>query len=494
MPAPAETTLAYAVRWTAICRYLGHLCLALVGIALIPAAFALLTGKLPFAWRAGTVAATLAALGFLMSRVGRPRELMMNEAMVIIAVGYLATAAFMSWPLMAEGLAPLDAMFHAMSAVTTTGLSTLASVGEHSSSLWFTQAWMQWYGGLVIVVLAVFLVGPGPAAKRLSANEMDHRDVLGGTRSRAVRTLVIYGGMTVIGVLLLRLLGADWPDAFLHALTAISTGGFSSHDDSLLGVGGFPVQAGATVLGLTGAVSWTVYYNLLRRASGATAAWNRDLLRGQVGALLVACLVVSILLASTMSLFQGMPLAEVLRQAPLLAASAQTTTGFSTMPVASLDDGSKLILTIAMLIGGDFGSTAGGIKIFRLLVVMRLLQLALLRTALPPHAVPRPSLAHGPLEERDTEEATAMVALYVVVVLISWFAFLLHGYPAADSLFEVVSATATAGLSIGLSNPELEPVLKGVLLVDMWMGRLEILAVLILFHPRTWFGRRAETP
>jgi len=493
MPAPAETTLAYAVRWTAICRYLGHLCLALVGIALIPAAFALMTGNLPFAWRTGVVATMLAALGVLMSRVGGPRELMTNEAMVVIAVGYLATATFMAWPLMADGLAPLDAMFHAMSAVTTTGLSTLASVEEHSPSLWFTQAWMQWYGGLVIVVLAVFLVGPGPAAKRLSANEMDHRDVLGGTRSRAVRTLVIYGGMTVIGVLLLRLLGAGWPDALLHTLTAISTGGFSSHDDSLLGLGGFPVQAGATVLGLTGAVSWAVYHNLLHRAAGA-AGWNRDLLRGQVLALLAACVLATTLLVLTMSLVQGMPLNEVLRHAPLLAVSAQTTTGFSTMQVAALDDGSKLVLAAAMLIGGDFGSTAGGIKIFRLLILMRLLQLALLRTALPPHAVPRPSLGHGPLEERDTEDATAMVALYGLVVLGSWFAFLLHGYPAADSLFEVVSATATVGLSSGLSSPELAPVLKGVLVLDMWMGRLEILAVLILFHPRTWFGRRAETP
>ena len=82
--------------------------------------------------------------------------------------------------------------------------------------------------------------------------------------------------------------------------------------------------------------------------------------------------------------------------------------------------------------------------------------------------------------------------MFASVVLLSWAAFVAHGYDALDSLLEVVSATGTVGLSTGLSGPGLEPLLKLVLCADMWMGRLEILAVLVLLHPRTWAGRRAS--
>jgi trk system potassium uptake protein TrkH len=82
-----------------------------------------------------------------------------------------------------------------------------------------------------------------------------------------------------------------------------------------------------------------------------------------------------------------------------------------------------------------------------------------------------------------------VLALFPVVILLSWLPFLAFGYDPLDALFEVVSAVGTVGLSTGIARPELEPLLKGVLCVDMWLGRLEILAILILFAPRTWIGR-----
>lgn len=147
-----------------------------------------------------------------------------------------------------------------------------------------------------------------------------------------------------------------------------------------------------------------------------------------------------------------------------------------------------------MFIGGVLGSTAGGIKLIRLLLISRLVQLVLLRPALPSHAVAHPGRQSMALDERDTQNALGIIALFAGVVLDSWLIFVAHGHAPLDSLFEVVSASATVGLSTGLTAPGLEPMLKGVLCLDMWMGRLEILAVLMLFHPRTWFGRRIETP
>jgi trk/ktr system potassium uptake protein len=495
MTIQTDKALAYAIRGNAFGRYLGHLCLAVVGIALIPGLVALAARDFGFSAWCMASALLLAVLGALLSRIHGPQQLLTNESLVVIALGYLLTACVMSLPLAADGVAPLDALFHSMSAVTTTGLTTLESVEHRSVSFLFTQAWMQWYGGLIIIVLAVFLVGPGPAARQLAASDSNDRDLMSGTRTRAIHTLTLYGAITVAGVLLLVILGQDWMDALLHALTAISTGGFSSHDDSLSGLNGIAVEAGVMLLAFAGAISSSTYLMLLRRTpqrSGPNA--SQPQLRLHLVTLCAACLIVTALLCATLMLVQGLSWQQVLRDAPLLAVSAQTTTGFTPLPVAALDDGSKLVLTLAMLIGGDLGSTAGGIKIFRLLVILRLVQLLTSRTALPPHAVSRGRIAGRALEERDVEDALGVVALYALVVLASWLAFVLFGYPAMDSLFEVVSATATVGLSAGLSGPHLEPLLKGVLIMDMWMGRLEILAVLLLFAPGTWFGRRAETP
>jgi trk system potassium uptake protein TrkH len=491
VPADVYSTLAYAVRAKAVLKYQGELCVSLVGIAVVPAAYAALVGDWGFAFRAALPAVALAGAGLVLSRLRGPRELQSNEALVVISLGYMVTALLMTWPLAGDGVPALDAFFHAVSAITTTGLSTLDSVESRSPAFLFTQAWMQWYGGLVIVVLAVFLVGPGTAAKRLAAGEVDDTGFLSGTRARASYALMVYTALTAGGVLLLWLMGAELPEAALHALSAVSTGGFSSHDDSLQGLNGWPLQACVMILAVAGAISFARYQGILRRGRGegrtGQGFWDTEIF-----ALLTAFVLVAVLVGLSLGIAGAMSWGDILLSAPLLAVSAQTTAGFSPVEVASLDAGSKAVLILSMLVGGDVGSTAGGIKIFRLLLILRLVQLALLRPALPSHAVVRPELNGRPLEEADIQGAVGVVALYLLVVLVSWLAFVAYGYPAIDALFEVVSASGTVGLSTGLAGPDLPGVLKGVLCLDMWMGRLEVLAVLILFHPRSWLGRRAE--
>ena len=87
----------------------------------------------------------------------------------------------------------------------------------------------------------------------------------------------------------------------------------------------------------------------------------------------------------------------------------------------------------------------------------------------------------------------SLIIVFIAVILLSWFVFLAFGYPALDSLFEVVSATGTVGLSTGITNSELPAVLKVVLCMDMLLGRLEIVALLVVLYPRTWFGKRMKT-
>jgi trk system potassium uptake protein TrkH len=170
--------------------------------------------------------------------------------------------------------------------------------------------------------------------------------------------------------------------------------------------------------------------------------------------------------------------------------SAQTTTGFSTLDMAGLEPQGKLILILAMALGGGVGSTAGGVKLLRLLVLIRLLQLVLWRAQLPRHAVAQPVLGGRPLETAQIEHALLLILLYVLLILASWLPFLAAGYPALDALFEVVSATATVGLSTGITGPGLEPGLKLLLGLDMLAGRLEIIAPLVLLYPGSWHKGR----
>jgi trk system potassium uptake protein TrkH len=212
----------------------------------------------------------------------------------------------------------------------------------------------------------------------------------------------------------------------------------------------------------------------------------------QLRAVLIASLVVALAMGTAMRLNTGMTWSQVLRHAPLLALSAQSTAGFSSMPCEQLDAGSKLILIFSMLAGGSTGSTAGGFKLLRLLIAASVLRLIILRTCLPKHAIIHPRLAGRRLQDEEIRAALLLVVLFITVVALSWLPFVVMGYSPLNSLFEVVSATGTAGLSAGLTSATLPLLLKGILCVDMLMGRLEIMAWLVLLYPGTWFGRKME--
>lgn len=485
-------SLAYAVRGRAVLRLHGEFCRALAGVALVPAAFAAACGDWSFAGRAGGVAAILAAIGAASLRLPMVRRLQLNEAMVSVALGYLLSALLMSWPLAASGIAGIDAIFHSLSAITTTGLSTLGGLEDKSRSFLFAQAWMQWFGGLVVVVLALLLLGPGPEAQRLSDLEGEEIDPVAGTRRRARWALLIYSTLTAVGFVVLLALGCGWFDALVHALSAISTGGFSSHDTGIAALDGWPVQVTVLLLSLGGAVS-LARYRALVQGHGPMPDRLRRFFDTETRGLLVLCMLAGSLLTLTLVTVQGTDWRDAVRDAFLLAVSAQSTAGFAPTEVGRLGDAAKLVLIGAMFVGGGLGSTAGGIKILRLAVILRAAGLAITSARLPPHAVVRLQVSGRSIDEPELTRALGVVACFAAVTAGSWFVFLLHGHDAIDALFEVVSAISTVGLSSGLASPSLAPSLKLVLCADMWMGRLEVLAVLVLLGRGTWIGRRAGT-
>lgn len=454
-------------------RLLGQLARVLAVLLAVPALFAAGAGDAALGWRL-LLAGVLPALVLGLSVRRRPEDPppRTNEALMVAALAFILAAALLTYPFMAAGLSLADAWFEAVSAVTTTGLSTVMQPETKSDAFLFARAWGQWFGGLGMVILSLALASGRVAdMRRLAATTWEEEDPARSIRAHARGVLVVYVLLTLAGIGLAWACGLAPFQALIHILAAISTGGFGAFADSLASLGR-PAQFAVLLVATLGALPLHLY--LRAWYQGQAELWRDPELR----ALLVALLITAGLLWWLTALSPA--------DALLQGLSAQTTTGFSTLDLAGLEPAGKLVLILSMALGGGVGSTAGGIKLLRLLIFIRLLQLALWRAQLPPHAVAAPMLGGRTLETAQIEHALVLILLYVLLILVSWLPFLAIGYPPLDALFEVVSATATVGLSAGITGPDLETGLKLVLGLDMLAGRVEILAMVVLLYAGSW--------
>jgi trk system potassium uptake protein TrkH len=481
--------LSYSVRGRVVLKYGGQLMLMLGLLTLVPLVVALLVTDWLLVFRYTVLCCGLLLVGGLLARLPAPTHIQANEALTVTALAFLCSPLLMSWPMMAADISFIDAVFEAVSGITTTGLTTLDSVESRAPTFLFARAWMQWYGGLGIVILSVaLLMGHHAAARRLTDPVESGETLLATARTHARRTFIVYLCLTLFGLVLVWSLSGNGLSALLHVLSAVSTGGFSNYDASLAGLTSRPAAVAVMLVSFLGAVSLPLYWRTYHAGwLGGVRTLVTDV---ELRALLITGLLVGSLLTA-LAWSQG-------GDSPwyhgfMMGFSAQTTTGFSTMPVTELDAASKVVMIIAMLIGGSVGSSAGGFKLLRLLILLRMLQLLIRRAGMPSHAVAEPYLAVHKLESDDIVRALQLILLFIGIMVLSWLPFVIMGYDPLDALFEVASACGTVGLSSGITRPELEPFLKSVLCFDMLAGRLEIVALLVVLYPRNWIGRREET-
>ena len=478
-------TLTYAVRLRVIGKYLGQLALMLAALACVPLVASLVFQEYAIGLRYLAVITLLAILGVLSLRLPDASRIQVNESLCIVALAFTFSPLVMLYPMLGAGLPALDTLFEAVSAVTTTGLSTLPGVEELPRTFLLARAWMQWYGGLGIVVLSVaLLLGHQLATRRLTEPVSDETLVT-TSRIHARRMLTVYSALTLFFLLVVWWLTGDGFVALTHVLSAVSTGGFSSFDQSLGGMEPWSARYAVIAASLCGAIPLPFFYRVWQ------SGWREALCDMELRALLLCSLLLIALLAWLLAENMHLPWQDSLRHAVVIGISAQSTAGFTSLPIAQLDDSSKIALMVSMFIGGGVGSTAGGIKLLRLLILLRLLQFLMQRTAMSSHAVAEPRLGGKVLESDDVQRIMVLILLFGIVILCSWFTFVGYGYAPLDALFEVVSATGTVGLSTGITGQSLPALLKVVLCIDMLLGRLEIVALLVVLYPRTWFGKRA---
>jgi trk system potassium uptake protein TrkH len=280
-----------------------------------------------------------------------------------------------------------------------------------------------------------------------------------------------------VGIAGLRLAGMNWFDAVNHAFTALSTGGFSTRAESIAYWHNPAVEAVTLVLMLLGTVNFLTAYTLLQRKVRATAR-NSEV---RQTALLVLVGSVVLLFGVTGGLYAG--LGERLRVSVFNAVSALSTTGFATVDYGEWNGLGWLVLIVFMLMGGGTGSTAGGIKQYRIYVLYRGLVWEFRRRFLPSSAVSEPDVWRGEekhfLTDRHLRQVALFVFLYLAVFFVGSGLIAAYGYPLQDSLFEFASALGTVGISVGITSASAPTGVLWVEMAAMFLGRLEFFTIVI---------------
>ncbi|MGB5445050.1 MAG: potassium transporter TrkG [Psychromonas sp.] len=481
-----SSPLSYAVRLPVLAKYLGQLAFMLALLTVVPLGVAVFFHDYPIALRYCYIVAVLLIVWSATRSITEPWQIQTNEALTIVALAFVLSPLLMTFAFMGSGLTFFDALFEAISAITTTGLSTTTDLINKSQSFLFARSWMQWYGGLGIVVLSVAMVMGSQVSSRSLSQPLGGETLVTTTRTHARQTLIIYSVMTITGIIVVWLISGNGMIAVNHVLAAVSTGGFSSFDHSLMDIDSWYSRFAIISLCLCGAIPLPLYAIIFSKN------WRRGIFDTELLALVIAVVLLTLILFLSLHFNSDMQVQDAANHALFLSLSAQSTAGFTTLDINALDNSAKLSMMISMLVGGGLGSTAGGIKLLRILILLRMIQVVLRRTTMPLQALYYPKLEGKLLEENETQRVLILILLFIGIIVISWLAFLLYGYAPIDALFEVVSATATVGLSSGITSADMPILLKLILCIDMLLGRLEIIALLVIVYPPNWIGERKE--
>lgn len=422
-------------------------------------------------------AGVMGVTGLLLWRVLRLRHeatLSLQEGGVIVMLSWLFVCLFSAWPFtLGLGLTFRQALFESVSGWTTTGLSVV-DVTQTPRVFLLWRSLMQLVGGagLAIVMLSSIIGSTGAA---LSAAE-GRDQLLPQIRRSAILVLVIYSSYVLVGVVALRVAGMNWFDAVNHAFCALSTGGFSTRPESIGYWDAVAVEAVTLALMVLGNLSFLTAWVMMRGRFRAVFR-NGEL---RLFVFLVALGSATVFLLSTAELYQT--LAKRVRVAVFEVVSALTTTGYSTVGYNDWNGFGVFVLIVLMFVGGGTSSTAGGLKQFRVYVLLKSAAEELKRMLLPRTAIVETPLWVGEhprfLEDSTVRRVSAFTFIYICVFVIGVAIMTGSGYSLQDSIFEYASTVGTVGLSVGVTSASAPAAVHWAQIVGMFLGRLEFFVVL----------------
>ena len=355
----------------------------------------------------------------------------------------------------------VDALFENMSAWTGSGMTFFVNVEILPKSILFLRSLEQWIGGLGIVIIFIgILIRAGTAASRLYKSEAREEKIKPNIANTLRKALEIYLIYTAAGIILFILAGLPIFDAINLTFTSISTGGMSIKNANVGFYQNSLVYIITMALMILGATSFSIHYKIVKTK-------GKSVLKDVQFQLLI-CL---ILIASAFILVTNkmVPIEEL-----FTIVSAITTTGANVVPpyeLARWSSASLIVLMVLMLIGGSSGSTGGGLKLIRVITVLKGMNLTITNLVSPEGRVVNTRIGGKKINEREIKEASAYIVIFLMFLVCGWIIMTLYGYDPFTALFDVISIQSNNGLSTGIVFGGLPMPVKLTLIFLMWIGR-----------------------
>jgi trk system potassium uptake protein TrkH len=474
------------------------LTLRILGALLLFLAIALLI-PLPFSWyyqdgaaSAFVISAVISAsCGSLMFCVFRAEtDLSVREGFAVVTFGWTVFALFGALPFVFSGAVPsyINAFFETMSGFTTTGSTILTDIEALPPSLLLWRSLTQWLGGMGIIVLSLAIlpmlgVGgmqlfkaevPGPTADRLKPRIQDTAKLLWG----------VYVLLTGVEVILLMAGGMSFFDSINHSFATMATGGFSTRNASIAAYNSAYIDWVITLFMFLAGVNFSLHYLALRGKL-------RDFIRNEEFLFYTCLTMIGILLIVLFNMGNIYPnFFDNLRFSAFQFVSIMTTTGFGTADYELWPVLCQYLLVFSMFIGGCAGSTGGGIKVARILLLFKHAQVQMFRL-IHPRAVRLVKLGERPVDKEVMQSILGFFALYMGVFVTASFIMAGLGMDIPSAGASVIATLSNIGPGLGTVGPvdnfaHVPAIGKLVLASCMLLGRLELFTVLVLVFPSFW--------
>ncbi len=440
----------------------------------------------------------LGIIGIIIRPPKHKRDLRPSSGFATCGLFWIFLAIIGAIPFCVSGYIPnfMDALFETTSGFTTTGATILTDVEALPKSLLFWRALTQWLGGMGVLVFVIAIL---PRNDKMST-ALAKAEIPGPQFGKLVSKLrfttrilyAIYIAMTLILVMLLCICKMPVFDSFCHAFATASTGGFSVKNASIAAYNSVSIDVIITIFMVLFSVNFNIYYFIII-GHVLKAIKNEELI---CMLLIYICAVAAVTInLCTSKVYDNV--ADALRYGSFNVASVFSTTGYGTADFVQWPALSQVILLVVMCIGGSAGSTAGGLKVSRLIVLSKSSFISLKRT-LSPRSVYSLKFDGKPMDDATISNIRSFLMMYVIILVVSTVLISIekHNFPGNYSMLEtnfsaVIACFNNVGPGIGAVGPtgnyaSYSIFAKLVLTIDMLLGRLEILPILLLLHPKSW--------
>lgn len=416
------------------------------------------------------------------------KQMYAKEGFVIVSISWIILSIFGAMPFLLSGTITnvADALFESVSGFTTTGATILNDIESVQKSVLFWRSFTHWIGGMgvLVFIMAVIPLAGGNNIYLMKA-ESTGPSISKLVPKMKTTALILYGmyfAMTILETVVLLIAGTNLYDAVNIAFSTAGTGGFAVKNDSLAGYS-VTVQNIVTVSMILFGVNFNIYYLILCKKI-VNAVKNSEL-RVYIGIWITAAILVAINLHGRFGSFK-----DDLQQSAFQVASVMTSTGFMTADYDLWPEFSKVILVLVMMIGACAGSTGGGIKVMRVMILIKTL-IKELDTSVHSRTVKKIKLDGRFIEHEVIRSVNVFMVAYIVLHIVSMLILSLDNLDFTSNFTAVAAMINNTGPGLAATGPTenfsgFSVLSKFVCIFDMLAGRLELFPLLVLFAPSTW--------